>query len=1663
MAAITGGASGSNNGNGIVDDVFPRNIGDARVVAFAIQETEIATGRGLNDSIQTAQLLPLGTGPGQRNTIDVTGSLPPASPGTGLTGSLPDDIDYYAVDLRAGDILDTSGIGSIGGVDIFFANGRRWFAFEDNQAILYPANSPLMTVGNAVAAQVVPSDGRYYIRLANSGLSASSYTLGLRVYRPVMESQPIGAKQKVFLDFDGATIPNSLFTPGLPGTTRIPSLFDSLNLLNLEPQDEGPFINKVLANLNDRFRSVVTNGGNGDFASTGIAGQFGIEFLNSRDNPDPFNDPLVTRAHIGGSTADINILNILGVSQSLDVGNFDTSEIVLLPVEFFEAAASTFPISNASSLSDAIAFRLATTIAHEIGHSFGLRHTDPLSIVNSIIDTGGPIPVQGRALGVGPDGIFGTADDVQPQFPVFKRFNPVEGFIGDQYVAPALAWVLSTGTRGTPITGTVFNDFNQDGRLTSGETGLSGIRVFVDANNNGQFDSGEVSTLSNANGTYSLAVGAGTFRIRAVAPNSFANTTLGQNITVGTAGAANINLGLTRVQSDITGTVFNDLNGNGTRESGEGPQSGVFVYLDLDGDNRPDVGEPSSITDATGNYRINFPGAGTYFIREVLPSGYEQTFPLIPQSAITLPNGQNPDEHRVVFNGTSLTQNFNFGNRPNLDFGDLPDSYGTTLAAGGPSHGILAGLSLGGAPDREADGQPTAGANGDDVSGIVGPDGNVVDDEDGVQLLSPIGPGAAATFRVNLNNATTQTGYLRAWFDFNGNGRFESSELAINDFSGLGVRDFQINVPSTVVPGSLYARFRYSTQTGVSFGGQADAGEVEDYVFTVSPSANLANPDTFTVTRNSQANVLDVLANDFDNSVTGLRITSLDRLGNPPTRGQTLIAAGGRSILYTPPTGFTGTDTFQYTVTSLSGQRATTTVTLNVTFLSDSPIAVDDSFDIPQGSVNIPINVLDNDVPSRSGGLTITSVSPGDQGGQTTLAGGRQAITYTPRAGFTGTEQFIYNVTDASGGTSRATVTVNMQPGSRNDDLAGYTIDFLDPINNRPITNVQAGDEFLVRVSIQDLRSSVVTNQGVFSGFLDLLYTDQLLSVVPSSTNRLGFEINFGPQFTSSDSGEDISNGDANTPGLLNEVGSAKPISAQPVVGEGVITLFTVRMRAAAPGVAVFKANPADLPENETSLLGLQTALTPSQLRLGTAELTIAPAGTIFTRAVDDAFLDGRDSNGVIIVGGSPARLNVLANDIIGPNVTLSSLTILQAPGRGTAVVGSDNTISYTPDNSLNDNDTFTYAIVTSDGVRSTARVDLTAGSAAANDQMSITLNVVDGTGRPITGNIPVNTRFGVQFVVDDLRTALQASPQGVFAAFADILYNAGLVRPSNTILTDAFNFDVVFSDIFGSLNSSTGQVSGAFGISDTPGIIDEFGSIVAVNDPNFLPPGAVAGDPVLLATLYFDAIAPGRVDFKTSPPDVSPQRDSLFFTPDSPIPLNLIRFGATSITIGGSAASPEGEVRQNGLLPADVNDDGRVTPIDALLIINEISQRRRAEGETAAQRFSKFADVSGDGRITPLDALQVISSITSRNRIMAPVVTPTIVNPTPLTADAYRTIVDTRARMTTAFANYNAITVSMARSSSFAPPVGEGMASADAEKEDLLNLLAQDVANTWQ
>ena len=75
----------------------------------------------------------------------------------------------------------------------------------------------------------------------------------------------------------------------------------------------------------------------------------------------------------------------------------------------------------------------------------------------------------------------------------------------------------------------------------------------------------------------------------------------------------------------INGTVFNDINGNGTINTGESGLAGVSVFLDTNHNGIHDAIEPLTTTSAAGTYSFGNLALGPYSVRAVLPTGFRSS------------------------------------------------------------------------------------------------------------------------------------------------------------------------------------------------------------------------------------------------------------------------------------------------------------------------------------------------------------------------------------------------------------------------------------------------------------------------------------------------------------------------------------------------------------------------------------------------------------------------------------------------------------------------------------------------------------------------------------------------------------------------------------------------------------------------------------------------------------------------------------------------------------------------------------------------------------------------------------------------------------------------------------------------------------------------------
>jgi VCBS repeat-containing protein len=169
--------------------------------------------------------------------------------------------------------------------------------------------------------------------------------------------------------------------------------------------------------------------------------------------------------------------------------------------------------------------------------------------------------------------------------------------------------------------------------------------------------------------------------------------------------------------------------------------------------------------------------------------------------------------------------------------------------------------------------------------------------------------------------------------------------------------------------------------------------------------------------------VTDLLTNDSDGDGHSLTWESFTQ----PPNG-TLVDNNDGTLTYTPTGEFNGTDSFTYTINDGFGETATATVTITVNSVNDAPLATADAVSTPQDNplVIATATLLGNDTDIDGDPLSVDSVGNPANGTLTDVGNG--SYTYTPNAGFTGTDSFTYTVTDGNGGTDTATVTVTVMP-----------------------------------------------------------------------------------------------------------------------------------------------------------------------------------------------------------------------------------------------------------------------------------------------------------------------------------------------------------------------------------------------------------------------------------------------------------------------------------------------------------------------------------------------------------------------------------------------------------------------------------------------------------
>ncbi len=213
--------------------------------------------------------------------------------------------------------------------------------------------------------------------------------------------------------------------------------------------------------------------------------------------------------------------------------------------------------------------------------------------------------------------------------------------------------------------------------------------------------------------------------------------------------------------------------------------------------------------------------------------------------------------------------------------------------------------------------------------------------------------------------------------------------------------------------------------------------------------------------------------------------------------------------------------------------------------------------------------------------------------------------------------------------------------------------------------------------------------------------------------------------------------------------------------------------------------------------------------------------------------------------------------------------SFLSAPTNA-SINATTGVIDWTPVESQVGANTFTIELVDAAGnVRSESfSVDVADAPLA-----EIKLELTDLQGTPIT-SVAVGQTFLLNFIGVDARSPF--SRDGVFGAFADVLFDSSLVRPVPGSV-------IQYDDRFPAVQKGT----------FSNGLIDELGAVTDRLSATNLAES-------LIATIRMEALASGTVNIRSEPAD-DVDSEVLLYGIDDEIEANAIAFGSVTLAIGQS------------------------------------------------------------------------------------------------------------------------------------------------------------------
>ncbi|HHG3048796.1 TPA: tandem-95 repeat protein [Vibrio parahaemolyticus] len=485
---------------------------------------------------------------------------------------------------------------------------------------------------------------------------------------------------------------------------------------------------------------------------------------------------------------------------------------------------------------------------------------------------------------------------------------------------------------------------------------------------------------------------------------------------------------------------------------------------------------------------------------------------------------------------------------------------------------------------------------------------------------------------------------------------------------------------------------------------------IDDEDLVVSGSANLdilpindapnAENDVIT-TEEDTAVTIDVLVNDSD--VEG-DVLSIQSASVPSEQGSVDIVDG--KLVFTPAENFNGEATITYIVTDgdLTDEAK---VTVTVTPVNDSPVAVDDTTSIQEDTA-VTIDVLTNDTDVDGDKLSIESASVPKEQGTVEVVDGK--LVFTPAENFNGDAEITYTVTDGEL-TDEAKVTVTVNPVN---DAPTIKVEAVESITEDAVST----DTVVATLTVRDTDTPedrlTVSLENNSNGYFVLVGDEvKLTQAGVDAVNNdeldlkdltISASVSDGVNPTASDSDSLVVN-------RVNDAPTVENAIADQELSEDFAT-YTIDLNYA------FKDSDSALnfsvSGNSNVLVSIENGIatiSPTADWNGSETLTFTatdPSGESISQTVNFTVAPVADivADKATVVEDTPTIIKVLGNDTFEDDGKVVSLDTNNGPANGTVSVNPDGSVTYTPNDNYHGEDTFTY-IVTSGGVSESAIVEV--------------------------------------------------------------------------------------------------------------------------------------------------------------------------------------------------------------------------------------------------------------------------------------------------------------------------------------------------------------------